>query len=207
MISTGFFDDRLGDSLLHSGHDVPLENLMNRCQSKALVLCAAVCAICFAYVAGAQQAGTTAAKRTLVRAGHLLDVKTGKLADAQTIVVVGDTIQSIAPSATVGVQPGDRVIDLGGMTVMPGLIDVHTHLTMNPDFDPYHELTSTDAKEAITGVVNAKATLMAGFTSVRNVGAGGFTDVDLRDAINAGQVPGPHMMVSGPALGITGGHC
>ena len=147
------------------------------------------------------------AKRTLLRAGHVLDVQTGKLADGQTIVVVGDTIQSIAPSASVSAQPGDEVIDLGGMTVLPGLIDVHTHLTMNPDFDPYRELTSTDAKEAINGVVNAQATLMAGFTSVRNVGAGGFTDVDLRDAINAGQVPGPHMLVSGPALGITGGHC
>ena len=83
-----------------------------------------------------------APKRTLVRAGHVLDVKTGKLADAQTIVVVGDTIQSIAPSASVAPQPGDAVIDLGGMTVMPGLIDVHTHLTMNPDFDPYRELTT-----------------------------------------------------------------
>jgi imidazolonepropionase-like amidohydrolase len=148
-----------------------------------------------------------AAKRTLVRAGHVLDVQTGKVSDAQTIVVVGETIQAISPSASVSTQPGDEVIDLGGMTVLPGLIDVHTHLTMNPDFDPYRELTSTDAKEAINGVVNAKATLMAGFTSVRNVGASGYTDVDLRDAINAGQVPGPHMLVSGPPLGITGGHC
>ena len=68
-------------------------------------------------------------------------------------------------------------------------------------------MTSTSAKEAINGVVNARATLMAGFTTVRNVGAYGFVDVDLRDAINAGQVPGPHMQVSGPLLGITGGHC
>jgi len=152
-------------------------------------------------------AQTAPAQRTLVRAGHVLDVKTGKLADAQTIVVVGDSIQSIAPTASVQDQPGDKVIDLGSMTVLPGLIDVHTHLTGNPDFDPYRELTSTDAKEAINGVVNARTTLLAGFTSVRNVGAGGYTDVDLRDAINAGQVPGPHMLVSGPPLGITGGHC
>src|SRR4051794_1335359 len=152
-------------------------------------------------------AAPTSARRTLIKAGHLLDVKTGKLSDAQTIVVVGDTIQSIAPGASVSSQPGDTVIDLGRMTVLPGLIDAHTHLTMNTDFDPYRELTSTDAKEAINGVANARTTLMAGFTSVRNVGAGGYVDVNLRDAINAGQVPGPHMLVSGPALGITGGHC
>jgi imidazolonepropionase-like amidohydrolase len=155
----------------------------------------------------AQPAAKTESKRTLVRAGHLLDVKTGKLLDGQTIVVVGDTIQSIAPSASVPAQPGDTVVDLGGLTVLPGLIDVHTHLTMNTDFDPYHEVTSTDAKEAIHGVANARTTLMAGITSVRNVGAYGFTDVDLRDAINSGEVPGPHMLVSGPLLGITGGHC
>ena len=155
----------------------------------------------------AQATGTPAVPRTLVRAGHLLDVKTGKLLDAQTIVVTGDTISSVAPTSSVAAQPGDSVIDLGAMTVMPGLIDVHTHLTGVPNFDPYFELTQTDAKEAINGVANARTTLMAGFTTVRNVGAGGYTDIDLRDAINQGQVPGPHMQVSGPALGITGGHC
>ena len=148
-----------------------------------------------------------AQKRTLVRVGHLVDVRTGKVADNQTIVIAGDTIQSVAPSASVTAEPGDKVIDLGHSYAMPGMIDVHTHLTMNPDFDPYLELTDTDAKDAINGVVNARTTLLAGFTSVRNVGASGFVDVDLRDAINAGQVAGPHMMVSGPLLGITGGHC
>jgi imidazolonepropionase-like amidohydrolase len=173
----------------------------------AISLCLVLVGAALSTAANAQREANPAAKRTLVRAGHVLDVKTGKLADAQTIVVVGDTIQSIGPTASVSAAAGDTVVDLGGMTVMPGLIDVHTHITMNTDFDPYRELTNTDAKEAINGVVNARTTLMAGFTSVRNVGASGYTDVDLRDAINAGQVAGPHMLVSGPAMGITGGHC
>ncbi len=155
----------------------------------------------------AQPAANSAAQRTLVRAGHLLDVKTGQLLSDQTIVVTGDTIQSIGPTSSVAAQSSDKVVDLSGLTVLPGLIDVHTHLTMNPDFDPFLEVTSTSAKEAINGVVNARTTLMAGFTTVRNVGADGFVDVDLRDAINSGQVAGPHMQVSGPLIGITGGHC
>src|SRR6202453_3543267 len=166
-------------------------------------LAAALCLALGSSIAFAQ--GATS--RTLVRAGHLLDVKTGKLLDAQTIVVTGDTISSVTPSSSVTAQPGDKLIDLGSMTVMPGLIDVHTHITGVPNFDPYFELTQTDAKEAIQGVANARTTLLAGFTTIRNVGAGGYTDVDLRDAINEGLVPGPHMQVSGPPLGITGGHC
>ncbi len=146
-------------------------------------LAAALCLVLGSSIAFAQ--GATA--RTLVRTGHLLDVKTGKLLDAQTIVVSGDTISSVAPTSSVTAQPGDKVIDLGSMTVMPGLIDVHTHITGEPNFDPYFELTQTDAKEAIQGVANARTTLLAGFTTIRNVGAGGYTDVDLRDAINAGR--------------------
>jgi imidazolonepropionase-like amidohydrolase len=148
----------------------------------------------------------TPATRTLVRAGHLLDVKTGAEPAAQTIIVTGDRITAIAPTTSTPAQSTDKVIDLSNYTVMPGLIDVHTHLTMANNFDPYFELSMTPAKEAIIGVENAKVTLEAGFTTVRNVGANDFTDVALRDEINAGHIPGPHMQASGPALGITGGH-
>jgi imidazolonepropionase-like amidohydrolase len=150
----------------------------------------------------------TAATRTLVRTGHLLDVKTGAEPAAQTIIVTGDRITAIASTASTPKQAGDTEIDLTKYTVMPGLIDVHTHLTgASANFDPYFELSMTPAKEAIIGVENAKVTLEAGFTTVRNVGAGDYTDVALRDEINAGHIPGPHMQVSGPPLGITGGHC
>jgi imidazolonepropionase-like amidohydrolase len=145
--------------------------------------------------------------RILVRAGHVLDVRTGNEAADQTIIVSGDSISGIAATAATPKQPQDQEIDLRGMTVMPGLIDVHTHLTMENNFDPYHTLSTSVAKSALIGAHNAKVTLEAGFTSVRNVGAEGFSDVDLRDAIDTKLIEGPHMQVSGPALGITGGHC
>ncbi len=156
---------------------------------------------------GAQSTATVAAAgRTLVRAGHLLDVTTGAEPADQTIIVSGDRITGIAATSATPAGPGDTVIDLEKYTVLPGLIDVHTHLTNANNFDPYFELSMTPAKEAIIGVENAKVTLEAGFTTVRNVGANSFTDVALRDEINAGHIPGPHMQVSGPPLGITGGH-
>jgi imidazolonepropionase-like amidohydrolase len=145
--------------------------------------------------------------RILIHAGHLVDVRTGHEAADQTIVVTAGAISSIAATSATPKGPQDREIDLHSMTLLPGLIDVHTHLTMDTNFDPYHELSTSIAKSALIGARNAKVTLQAGFTSVRNVGAEGYADVDLRDAIDADLVEGPHMQVSGPALGITGGHC
>ena len=158
-------------------------------------LIAAVCAGFVATSVSAQEAGKylAPAGRTLVRAGHVLDVRTGKEAADQTIVVTGDRITAITGTAQTPEQAGDHVVDLSRFTVMPGLFDVHTHLTMNANFDPYYELSMTPGKEAILGVENAKTTVEAGFTSVRNVGAGSFTDIALRDEINLGNIPGPHM--------------
>jgi len=144
-------------------------------------------------------------KSVVIHAGHVLDVKTGKLLSDQAIVIEDGKIVSVGASADAK-PPADAVrIELPNATVLPGLIDAHTHLTMDPKFG-YEELGVSIPREALTGAKNARVTLQAGFTTVRNVGASGFTDVALRDAINAGDVPGPRMLVSGPPLSITGGH-
>ena len=150
------------------------------------------------------QAGAAGAKTIVIRAGRLLDVKTGKTLTNQTIVIQGDKIASVGADAQI--PAGAQVIDLSNATVLPGLIDAHTHLTMNPNFG-YSMLANSVARQALIGAHNARVTLEAGFTTVRNVGAFNYSDVALRDAINAGDVPGPRMLVSGPPLSITGGHC
>ena len=145
-------------------------------------------------------------RHVAVHAGHVLDVKSGKTLSNQILIVENGKIVS-SGSAGEAKVPSDAVrIELPNATVLPGLIDAHTHLTMDPQFG-YETLAISVPREALIGAKNARATLLAGFTTVRNVGASGFSDVALRDAINAGDVPGPRMLVSGPALGITGGHC
>jgi imidazolonepropionase-like amidohydrolase len=141
-----------------------------------------------------------------VHAGHVVDVKTGKLLADQMLVIEDGKIVSAGAAAEAKIPADAQRIELTNATILPGLIDAHTHLTMDPKFG-YETLAISVPREALIGAKNARATLMAGFTTVRNVGASGYADVALRDAINAGDVPGPRMMVSGPALGITGGHC
>jgi imidazolonepropionase-like amidohydrolase len=146
-------------------------------------------------------------QHVVIHAGHLLDVKTGKMLDNVTVVIDGEKITSVSGGGSQSEnQAGARVINLPNATLVPGLIDAHTHLTFDPNFG-YQELGVSIPKEALIGAKNARITLEAGFTTVRNVGARGYTDIALRDAINEGMVPGPRIMASGPALSITGGHC
>jgi imidazolonepropionase-like amidohydrolase len=147
------------------------------------------------------------AGHVVVRAGRMLDVKTGNVLTNQAIVIDGDKITSLGPADHAKPPAGATVIDLPNATVLPGLIDAHTHITFNPGDTGYTGLGISVPREALIGAKNARITLMAGFTTVRNVGATGYSDVALRDAINAGDVPGPRMLVSGPLMGITGGHC
>jgi imidazolonepropionase-like amidohydrolase len=152
------------------------------------------------------QANGPAAKTVVIHAGRLLDVKTGKTLSNQTIIIQGDRISQVGGIRDQLLPRDATVIELPDATVLPGLIDAHTHLTMNPNFG-YSMLANSTARQALIGAHNARVTLEAGFTTVRNVGAFNYSDVALRDAINAGDVPGPRMLVSGPPLSITGGHC
>ena len=145
-------------------------------------------------------------RHVAIHAGQVLDVKTGRLLSDQTLVIEDGKVLSVTASSEAK-APADAVrIDLPNATVLPGLIDAHTHLTMDQNFG-YERLALSIPRETLIGAKNARVTLQAGFTTVRNVGAAGYSDVALRDAINAGDVPGPRMLVSGPALSITGGHC
>jgi imidazolonepropionase-like amidohydrolase len=145
-------------------------------------------------------------KRIVIHAGHVLDVKSGKMLADQVLVIEDGKIAGSGAAAEMK-APADAIrVELPNATVLPGLIDAHTHLTMDPKFG-YDRLALSVPRQTLTGAKNARLTLLAGFTTVRNVGADGFSDVALRDAINAGDVPGPRMLVSGPAMGITGGHC
>jgi imidazolonepropionase-like amidohydrolase len=143
----------------------------------------------------------------LIKAGRLIDVRSGRVLNNQAILIEGDRIKEVGATATVtGHAPQNaRVIDLSNATVLPGLIDCHTHLTMELG-GIAQGFTTSIPRQALLGAKNAKVTLEAGFTSVRNLHAAGFSDIALRDAINAGDVPGPRISAAGPAIGPTGGH-
>ena len=147
------------------------------------------------------------AQNMAIKGATILDVTNGEMIKNHVVIVKDGRIDSVAPARSVEIPKGIEVLDLQGHTLLPGMIDMHVHLTSGGGYHGYERLKLTDERRAILGVVHAKQTLMAGFTTVRNVGAGSFGDVALRDAINDGDIPGPRMLVSGPPIGITGGHC
>jgi imidazolonepropionase-like amidohydrolase len=150
---------------------------------------------------------TPTPKTVYIRAGHLFDGTGDKTRDNMVIVVVGDRIQSVSPGNSVVIPAGATVVDLSHATVLPGLIDCHTHLGARADrYDEIYNFKDTPFQSAFAATVNARKTLEAGFTSVRDVGSLPFLAVDLRNSINEGLIPGPRIVASGPAISITGGH-
>ncbi len=163
-------------------------------------------ALVSALAVAALTASATAATITYVKAGNLFDSRSGHYRPHVVLVIDGDRIRSIEEAAF-RIPAGAAVIDLSDDFVLPGLIDCHTHLTARADrYDPIHSFDTSPFDAAIAGVVNAKKTLDAGFTSVRDVGSLPFLAVDLRKNIDAGFIPGPRMVASGPGISITGGH-
>ncbi len=153
-------------------------------------------------------AASAPAASVLVKAGRLVDVRAGNVLSNQAILIEGERIKEVGPAATVmpHAPSGAKVMDLGTATILPGLIDCHTHITSDPG-DYYQQLFRRSAiDEAVTAHVYARRTLEAGFTTVRNVGAEEFIDVALRNAIDQGLVAGPRMLVSTMPLSATGGH-
>ena len=154
----------------------------------------------------AAQTSQPATTTTYVLVGHLFDSATGRFRDNVTLVLAGDRVQSIEP-APYKLPANAQVTDLSHQYVLPGLIDCHTHLGARADhYAEIDAFTQTPFDSAIAGVVNAKKTLEAGFTTVRDVGSLPFLAVDLRSNIDAGYIPGPRMVASGPMISITGGH-
>ena len=152
---------------------------------------------------------TLAAKTvTVIRAGHLVDTAAGKVLTDQAVVIEGDRVKSVGPAADIlkALPAGAHVIDLGSATLLPGLIDCHTHITSQPESFYEDIFRKSPIDEATISHLYAKRTLDAGFTTIRNVGADNYTDFALKRAIDKGTLPGPRILASGPALSATGGH-
>lgn len=143
----------------------------------------------------------------IVTADRMVDVESGEVISQAAVIVRDNKIVAAGKAASLSLPSDTRTLALGNVTLMPGLMDMHVHLTSDATRHGYKRLSVSLPRSTITGVKHARQTLMAGFTTVRNVGAPGFADVALRDAIEAGDIPGPRMFVAGPSLGVTGGHC
>jgi imidazolonepropionase-like amidohydrolase len=152
-------------------------------------------------------AATPAHSDTLViSADRMVDVITGHIVLQPQITVSDGRIAAVATQGA-EVPAGARRIDLPGLTLLPGLIDMHVHLTSDPRYRGYRRLEFTDGFWTVVGVANAKRTLEAGFTTVRNVGSRDYADVAIKQAIAAGYVTGPRIVPATYAIGATGGHC
>jgi imidazolonepropionase-like amidohydrolase len=140
------------------------------------------------------------------KAGRLVDTEAGRVLTNQLVVIEGARIRSVGPAEATPVPPNARVIDLGAMTVVPGLIDCHTHITGEPEDYYADKFRKSPIDMAVTAHIYAKRTLDAGFTACRNLGAPEFVDIALKRAIDDGKIPGPRLFVACMGIGATGGH-
>ena len=154
-------------------------------------------------------ASAAGAETVVVTAGRMVDVLAGRVVDEPVVVITDGRIASVVGRG--GARPvipeGARRIDLPGKTILPGLIDMHVHLSSSPFYGPYDTLQFTDQFETVLGVGNARDMLQAGFTTVRNIGSSDYADVAYKQAIEEGRISGPRIVPAAYSLGATGGHC
>lgn len=147
------------------------------------------------------------AQNVYVTADRMLDVTTGRMIVDPAIIIQDGVITQVGTRDRLQVPSAAEVIELPGVTLLPGLIDMHTHLDSDPEAGGFTGLQFTDAYWTVISVPNAKKTLEAGFTTVRNVGSGNWTDIALKEAIEGGKIDGPRIVPAGYSFGATGGHC
>ncbi|MBW3567056.1 MAG: amidohydrolase family protein [Proteobacteria bacterium] len=164
-------------------------------------------ATCIVAASLALAAIDVSAETVAISAGAMLDVQSGKLVEKPLILVVDGRITRIGKQDGAPIPEGARQIDLRGLTVLPGLIDMHTHMEGVVEHGGYTPLQYTDSFHTFVATSNARDTLEAGFTTVRTLGGSPFVDVGLKQAIEEGYVAGPRIVPSGASFGATGGHC
>jgi imidazolonepropionase-like amidohydrolase len=152
-------------------------------------------------------AGAAEAKTVIVTADRMVDVSSGKEVDKPELVVTDGRITAVGVQGQMQEPAGAERVDLPGMTLLPGLIDMHVHLTSEPFWGGYNHLRFTDSFWAVVGTKTARDDLYAGFTTVRNVGSPDYDDVALMQAVDAGIIQGPRIVPATYLIGSTGGHC
>ena len=158
-----------------------------------------------ALAAAALLSGAARAETVVVTADRMVDVVAGRMVANPVVVITDGRIVSVSGGA--GIPADAKRVDLPGMTLVPGLIDMHVHLDSAPIYGGYNSLVFTDSFWTVVGAANARAMLEAGFTTVRNVGSAGYSDVGIKQAIEEGFATGPRIVPAAYALGATGGHC
>lgn len=170
--------------------------VQKKCLAKKLL---ALCCAGFALQVNAQQ--------TVINADAYLDVTSGDRIKNVAVVIDNNRIIEIGKQNKVNAEPDAKVINLVGKTLLPGFMDMHVHLTSDAEDNFLAAKGNSVPRQTVKAVKNAKKTLMAGFTTVRNLGAKGYSVIGVRDGINAGEVPGPRIWAAGHSIGVTGGHC